>query len=50
MVHPGYVDEALASQDPYTSPREIELTQLTSAGVRERLARGDIELVSFAAL
>jgi len=50
MVHPGYVDEALASQDPYTSPREIELAELTSAGVRERLARGDIKLVSFAAL
>jgi predicted glycoside hydrolase/deacetylase ChbG (UPF0249 family) len=49
MVHPGYVDEALAAQDPYTAPREIELAELTSAGVRERLARGDIDLVSFAA-
>jgi predicted glycoside hydrolase/deacetylase ChbG (UPF0249 family) len=50
MVHPGYVDAALAAQDPYTAPRAIELAELTSAGVRERLARGDIELVSFAAL
>jgi chitin disaccharide deacetylase len=50
MVHPGHVDEALAAQDPYTAPREIELAALTSPGVRERLARGDIELVSFAAL
>jgi predicted glycoside hydrolase/deacetylase ChbG (UPF0249 family) len=50
MVHPGHVDEALAAQDPYTKPREIELAELTSADVRERLARGDIELVSFAAL
>jgi predicted glycoside hydrolase/deacetylase ChbG (UPF0249 family) len=50
MVHPGYVDEALAAQDPYTTPRAIELAELTSPGVRERLARGDIELVSFATL
>jgi len=48
MVHPGHVDDALAAQDPYTAPRAIELAELTSAGVRERLARGDIELVSFA--
>ena len=50
MVHPGHVDEALAAQDPYTLPREKELAELTSARVRERLGRGDIELVSFAAL
>jgi predicted glycoside hydrolase/deacetylase ChbG (UPF0249 family) len=50
MVHPGHVDPALAAQDPYTAPREIELAELTSARTRERLARGDIDLVSFAAL
>lgn len=50
MVHPGHVDSALARQDPYTAPRSIELAELLSAGVRERLGRGDIELVSFAAL
>jgi predicted glycoside hydrolase/deacetylase ChbG (UPF0249 family) len=50
MVHPGHVDQALAAQDSYTSPRAIELAELVSAGVRERLSRGDIELVSFAAL
>ena len=50
MVHPGHVDPSLAAQDPYTAPREIELAELLSAGVRERLGRGDIELVSFAAL
>lgn len=50
MVHPGHVDEALAAQDPYTAPREIELAELRSDGVRERLSRGDIELTSFAAL
>lgn len=50
MVHPGHVDASLAAQDPYTAPREIELAELLSAGVRDRLRRGDIELVSFAAL
>lgn len=50
MVHPGHVDATLAAQDPYTTPRAIELAELTSAGTRERLARGDIELVSFARL
>jgi predicted glycoside hydrolase/deacetylase ChbG (UPF0249 family) len=50
MVHPGHVDEALIAQDPYTRPRAIELAALTSPGIRERLARGDIELTSFAAL
>jgi predicted glycoside hydrolase/deacetylase ChbG (UPF0249 family) len=50
MVHPGHVDQALAAQDPYTSPRAIELAELVSAGVRERLSRGDIELMSFASL
>ena len=50
MVHPGHVDESLAAQDPYTRPRAIELAALTSPGIRERLARGDIELTSFSAL
>ncbi|MDQ2930990.1 MAG: ChbG/HpnK family deacetylase [Gemmatimonadota bacterium] len=50
MVHPGHVDASLAAQDPYTAPREIELAELLSAGVRERLSRGDIELTGFAAL
>jgi predicted glycoside hydrolase/deacetylase ChbG (UPF0249 family) len=50
MVHPGHVDASLVAQDPYTAPRPIELATLTSAGTRERLARGDIELVGFSAL
>ncbi len=50
MVHPGHVDEALVAQDAYTAPRELELAELLSAAVRERLAREDIELTSFAAL
>ncbi|HSU93483.1 MAG TPA: ChbG/HpnK family deacetylase [Gemmatimonadaceae bacterium] len=50
MVHPGHVDGALVAQDSYTRPRAIELAALTSPGIRERLARGDLELTSFAAL
>lgn len=50
MVHPGHVDESLAAQDTYTAPREIELAELLSTRVRERLSRGDIELVTFASL
>jgi len=47
MVHPGHDDATLAAQDSYTWQRPIELEVLTSAGTRERLARGDIRLVSF---
>ena len=50
MVHPGHVDASLAAQDSYTAPRAIELAELLSAGVRERLRRGDIELITFADL
>jgi chitin disaccharide deacetylase len=50
MVHPGHPDAALAALDPYTAPRAAELAVLTSKGVRDRLARGDFELVSFGAL
>jgi chitin disaccharide deacetylase len=50
MVHPGHADAALAAQDPYTWPRAIELAELTSAGIRERLSRGDFQLVHFGAL
>jgi predicted glycoside hydrolase/deacetylase ChbG (UPF0249 family) len=47
MVHPGHDDATLAAQDSYTWQRPIELAVLTSDGTRERLARGDIRLVSF---
>jgi chitin disaccharide deacetylase len=50
MVHPGYPDDALTGWVRYGVGRERELAGLTSAAVRARLARGDIELVSFGAL
>ncbi|NBS60239.1 MAG: ChbG/HpnK family deacetylase, partial [Betaproteobacteria bacterium] len=50
MVHPGHVDDALLAVDGYTTPREVELTALRSAAVRDRLTRGDIALVNFGAL
>ncbi len=50
MVHPGHVDDALRAVDGYTTPREVELTALCSGAVRDRLARGDIAAISFAAL
>ncbi|MGH7626468.1 MAG: carbohydrate deacetylase [Gemmatimonadaceae bacterium] len=50
MVHVGRVDAELAAKDPYTWQREHELDALTSAALRGRLGRGDIELVHFGAL
>ena len=50
VVHPGYASPELARLDAYTTVRERELAALTSAELRSRLLRGDIELVSFAAL
>ncbi|HEX6534728.1 MAG TPA: ChbG/HpnK family deacetylase [Gemmatimonadaceae bacterium] len=47
MVHPGRADRALAAVDPYTWQRERELEALLSAALRARLARADIELVTF---
>jgi predicted glycoside hydrolase/deacetylase ChbG (UPF0249 family) len=49
-VHPGYSDIELRSMDDYTWQREKELAALTSEPVRERLQRGDIELIHFGAL
>jgi predicted glycoside hydrolase/deacetylase ChbG (UPF0249 family) len=50
MMHPGHSDAELASMDNYTWQRENELQALTSPAVRDRLARGDIELVDFGSL
>jgi predicted glycoside hydrolase/deacetylase ChbG (UPF0249 family) len=50
MVHPGRVDDDLRSLDTYTWQRERELEALIAAGPRERLRRGDIELIGFGAL
>lgn len=47
MLHPGYDDPVLAAQDPYRHERERELAALCSAGIGERLTRGDIRLVTF---
>jgi chitin disaccharide deacetylase len=47
MLHPGYVDDVLASQDPYRLPREHEIAALMSPAVRERLSRGDLKLARF---
>lgn len=47
MTHPGHADAALAEHDAYTWQREAELKVLCSPGLRDLLARCDIELVSF---
>lgn len=49
MVHPGYADAELLRWDSYAEGREAELAALRSAAMRERLARGDIALISFLA-
>jgi PTS system cellobiose-specific IIA component len=48
MVHPGYVEPALAAVDGYTWQRVRELAALLSPAVATRLHRGDISLTSFA--
>ena len=48
MLHPGHDDRELAALDPYRAPRERELAALTSREVRDRLAKGDIRLMTFA--
>ena len=50
MVHPGYRDAGLTGWVGYVEGREGELAALTSPAVRDRLRRGDIELVQFGAL
>jgi predicted glycoside hydrolase/deacetylase ChbG (UPF0249 family) len=50
MLHPGHDDAVLAAQDPYRLERERELSALCAPAVRARLERGDVRLVSFAAL
>jgi predicted glycoside hydrolase/deacetylase ChbG (UPF0249 family) len=47
MLHPGRDDAVLAAQDPYRTEREREVEALCDPSVRERLLRGDIQLVSF---
>jgi predicted glycoside hydrolase/deacetylase ChbG (UPF0249 family) len=50
MTHVGHSDAELAGKDPYTAERERELAALTSEPVRERLGRGDLELIHFGQL
>jgi predicted glycoside hydrolase/deacetylase ChbG (UPF0249 family) len=50
MLHPGHDDAVLAAQDPYRHEREWEVAALCAPAVRARLERGDVRLVSFAAL
>ncbi len=47
MLHPGYDDDVLASQDGYRAPREREVAALISPALVKRLTRGDVQLVSF---
>lgn len=47
MMHPGYDDSVLASQDPYRLEREAEVKALLDPAVKARLAKGDVRLVSF---
>jgi len=47
MVHPGYDDEVLASQDAFRAERAVELNALRDPAVVERLRKGDVKLVSF---
>jgi predicted glycoside hydrolase/deacetylase ChbG (UPF0249 family) len=51
VCHPGYSDSDLqAAGTRLTKSREIELSALTSAEVREVLARQKIELICYADL
>ena len=50
MLHPGHDDAVLAAQDPYRLERERELAALRAPAILARLQRGDVRLVSFAAL
>ena len=47
MMHPGHDDAVLAAQDPYRIEREREVAALCSFAVKERLQRGDLQLVRF---
>jgi len=51
VCHPGYSDSDLqAAGTRLTQSREIELSALTSAETKKALARGQIDLISYADL
>ena len=47
MVHPGYDDEVLATQDAFRAERVVELNALRDPAVVARLRKGDVKLVTF---
>ena len=47
MCHPGYVDEAFASESSYAFQREAELEVLTDPAMLKEIQKRGIELVSF---
>jgi predicted glycoside hydrolase/deacetylase ChbG (UPF0249 family) len=50
MCHPGYVDEAFASESGYAYQRQEELRILTDPAMRQELEKRGIQLISFAEL
>jgi len=50
MCHPGYVDDAFASESVYNDQRERELKILTDPAIKEAIQANGIELITFAEL
>ena len=50
MCHPGYVDEAFATESVYNFQRERELKILTDPSIKEAIQANGIELINFAEL
>jgi len=50
MCHPGYADQILIDTCSYSTPRELELSILTSPQVRAALETNQVKLVNFASL
>ena len=50
MCHPGFVDEAFASESVYNAQRVRELEILTDPAVREAIDLKNIKLITFADL
>jgi predicted glycoside hydrolase/deacetylase ChbG (UPF0249 family) len=47
MCHPGYVDEAFATESIYNFQREREFEILTDPSIKQLLESNQIELISF---
>jgi predicted glycoside hydrolase/deacetylase ChbG (UPF0249 family) len=50
MCHPGYVDDAFASESVYNRQRERELTILTDPTIKAAIESNGIRLITFAEL